>query len=79
MKETLSVKKVAALLEVKPPRVIALIQKGELFASDISVSKGRATWRIRQEDLDGFLLRRQHQPPAPRRRRRKPQGVHQWF
>ena len=75
-----SVKKIAELLGVRQHQILALIRSGELRAIDISLQPGgRRRWRINSDDFDGFILRRTHQVAAPRRRRRKPRNVKQYF
>lgn len=69
----LSVKAVATLLGIRTHGVLSLIRSGELRAVDVSLTQGgRPRWRILPDDLEGFILRRTHQAPVPRRRRRKP-------
>lgn len=76
----LSVREVAELLGVRQHCVLTLIRNGELRAVDISLKPGgRPRWRIMPDDWDGFLSRRTYQPAAPRRRRRKPTNVKQYF
>jgi excisionase family DNA binding protein len=75
-----SVRRVAELLGIRQHGVLSLIRSGELRAVDVSLKQGgRPRWRIMPDDLEGFLLRRTHQPAAPRRRRRKPQTVKHYF
>ena len=76
-----TVAQVAEILAIRRHGVTALIRSGELRAVDVSLTPGgRPRWRISQDDLDGFLLRRTHQAaPKRRRRRRKPQNVTQYF
>jgi hypothetical protein len=75
-----SVKQVAESLRIRAHGVLALIRNGELRAVDISIQPGgRPHWRILPDDLECFLLRRTRQPAAPRRRRRKPTTVKQYF
>ena len=70
----LSVKQVAEQLGIRRHGVLALIRSGEIRGFDASLKPNkRHLWRVIPEDLDAFILRRTHQPPAPRRRRRKPQ------
>ncbi|NQT14232.1 MAG: helix-turn-helix domain-containing protein [Planctomycetes bacterium] len=74
------VKRTAELLGIQQHGVLSLIKSGELRAVDVSLTQGgRPRWRIMPDDLDGFLLRRTHQTPAPRRRRRKPADVKKYF
>lgn len=69
----LSVKQVAETLAIRQHGVLALIRSGQLRAIDVSLQQGgRPRWRILPEDLDGFLLRRTYQAPAPRCRRQVP-------
>jgi hypothetical protein len=75
-----SVKQVAAMLGIRTHAVCALIRSGALRAVDVSLQPGgRPHWRIMPDDLEGFLLRRTHAPAAPRRHRRKPTTVKQYF
>jgi len=77
----LSVREVSELLGIRTHGVLSLIHSGELRAVDVSLKQGgRPRWRILPDDLDGFLLRRTHQVPAPRRRkRRRTANVKQYF
>ncbi len=76
----LSVREVAALLGIRPHGVLALIHSNQLPAVDVSLQQGgRPRWRIFQDALEDFLLRRTHQPAAPRRRRRRNTTVKQYF
>ncbi|MDZ4685267.1 MAG: helix-turn-helix domain-containing protein [Planctomycetaceae bacterium] len=75
-----SVREVAELLGIRQHGVTALIRSGELRGVDVSLQPGgRPRWRIMQEDLEAFIARRTHQAAAPRRRRRKPTNVKQYF
>lgn len=59
--------------------VKALIRSGELPAVDIAPRGAKyRKWRISQDALDAFLLRRSATPPGPvtRRRQRDPQILH---
>ena len=76
----LSVKNVAELLGIRQHAVLTLIHSGQLRAVDLSlVPGGRRRWRILPADLDDFITRRTHRPATPRRRRRKPTTVKQYF
>ena len=76
-----TVKKVSKLLGIREHGVLSLIHSGELRGVDVSLTPGgRPRWRIMQDDLDGFLLRRTRQASTPRRRRRKKTtNVKQYF
>ncbi len=75
-----SVKQVAERLGVGQHSILSLIKSGDLVASDVSLTPGgRPRWRITPDDLEGFLLRRTHRKPTPRKRRRKPQNIVQYF
>jgi len=75
-----SVKQVAEQLGIRTHGVLSLIRSGELQAVDVSLVKGgRPRWRIFPDDLEGFIIRRTHQAPTPRRRRRKPTNVKAYF
>ena len=63
---------IAAMLQVKPANVLAWIHSGELRASNVAARRGlRPRWRVRQEDLDAFLIGRMklRQPQSRRRPR----------
>ncbi len=67
-----SVSQVATKLGLQRHAVLALIRAGELRAVDVSLRPGgRPRWRIAQDDLDGFLVRRMLRKPEQRRRRRR--------
>ncbi len=72
---------VAAALRVKIDRVYSLIAAGELTAVNIAQQRGgRPRWRISDEALAQFLRSRQSVKPSPAtRKRRKPQGITQYF
>ncbi len=73
---------VAEALGVNQTKVLTWIRSGELAAINVAARVGgRPRWRINQEALDLFLLRRAAQPPAPvtRRRRRADPQVIQFF
>lgn len=73
---------IAKELRIRESKVAAWIRSGELIAVDVSERRaGRPRWRIRRDDLDAFLGRRQSQPPSPKpiRRRRRPDHVIQFF
>ena len=77
---SLTVKQVAERLGIRMAGVRSLIQSGELPAVDVSLTQGgRPRWRILPDHVEGFLTRRTHRPVAPRRRRRKPKNVKQYF
>ena len=75
-----TVKQVAELLGIRTHGVSALIRSGQLRAIDVSLTPGgKPRWRIMPDDLDAFVLRRTHQAPQPRRRRRKRPLVKEYF
>ena len=80
MNNALSVKQVAEKLGIRTHAVTSLIRSGELRAVDVSLKPGgRPRWRVLPDDLEGFLARRTHRTAGPRRRRRKPTNVKQYF
>ena len=73
---------VAQELRVRESKIPEWIRTGELIAVDVSERPGgRPRWRIRREDLDDFLRRRQSQPPTPKpiRRRRRDLNAIKFF
>jgi excisionase family DNA binding protein len=74
---------VARILGVDPSKVLGWIRRGELRAVNVATSSGgRPRWRIAPSDLKAFLQRRQSRAPVvpqPRRRRRKREGVTEFF
>lgn len=65
----------AKLLGVKSDKVLTWIRSGELVAANLATDQNgeRPRWRISEDDLGKFLLRRRHTAavtPEPRRRRR---------
>lgn len=72
---------IAEMLDVKVDVVYGWIAAGELRAANAAQRRaGKPRWRISQEALDQFLRSRQSVKPAPpARRRRRPQGVPQYF
>lgn len=76
----LTVKKCAEILGIRTRSVTTLIKSGEIRASDVSLTAGgRPRWRISPDDLQAFITRRSHQTRPPRRRRRKPKNVREYF
>jgi hypothetical protein len=76
----LSVREVADQLGTRTHSVLTLIKTGQLRASDISLTPGgRPRWRIDPDDLSLYLARKTFQAPAPRRRRKKPTNVKEFF
>lgn len=67
----LSVAQVADKLQMRQHAVLALIANGELRAVNVAIKPNgkKPRWRIMPDDFDGFLLRRMHQAPPPRRRK----------
>lgn len=66
-----TVQEVANLLCVDDGKILGWIHSGQLIGINIAHDVGgRPRWRVSQAALDGFLLRRQSQPPAPARRKR---------
>lgn len=63
---------VAERLRVSPDTVHGWIRSGQLKASNLAAPGRRPRYKIRREDLDNFLAKRQPTtPPKPARRRRK--------
>ena len=56
-KEILTVEDAAKLLQLRKETILRYIEKGELTASRI----GRP-WRIRKQDLNTFLIKRENKP-----------------
>lgn len=76
MVEALTVKQVAAALQVRQHAVLTLIKSGALRGVDIALRPGsRPRWRIMADDLDAFLLKRTHAAAGPRKRRSKRAAV----
>lgn len=61
-------------------QVRALIDAGELEATNISCGSRRARWIIAQESADEFRARRSNRKTTrkPRRRQRAPQPSREW-
>jgi len=71
-KEWLKTADVAQELGVKPDKIRAWINSGELVAVDISEFRGqRPRYRIAREELNAFLERRATRKPARQRRSKK--------
>jgi len=69
--------RVGEILAIDQRAVKALIRSGELRASDVAPAGSRYhKWRVSQDDLDLFLERRVHAPPAPATRRRRRRDDH---
>lgn len=70
----------ARLLAVNVHKILAWIASGEIRASNLG-NGSRPRWRIMPDDLQAFLDRRAAQPttPAPRRRRKKPENITEYF
>jgi excisionase family DNA binding protein len=69
---TYTINQIADLFQVNRDTVTAWIRAGELMAMNIARNKnGLPRYRITQEALDGFMLRRRavDGPPPPRIRR----------
>lgn len=81
-KPMLSPPAVARKLGVCPSKILRWIKTGQLRGIDISETPGtgRPRYRVDPLDLATFLDQRSVSPPSPsRRRRRQPDGVHQYF
>lgn len=66
---------VAELLVVTADKVTDLIHTGQLLAVNVALHVGgKARWRISNEALDEFLLRRSSSPAPKHHRKKKPQG-----
>jgi excisionase family DNA binding protein len=75
-----SVKQVSEMLGIRTHGVLALIRSGQLRGVDVALQPGgRPHWRIMADDLEAFITGRTYAPAAPRRRRRKPTTVKQYF
>lgn len=72
---------IARELAIRESKVAQWIRSGELTAVNVAETNGgRPRWRIRRDDLDAFLLRRQSQPAIkPIRRRRRDDHVIHYF
>ena len=90
--EYLTTTTIAELLGVSPDKILSWIRAGELRAIDVSTTRGqRPRWRISRSDLEEFGYVGRAGPPAvarrvavprakqPRRRRRKPEGVTEYY
>lgn len=59
--EFLTVPEVASLLRVNASKIISLIHKGELRASDVVLKRGgKPRWRVSRESLASFLRDREN-------------------
>lgn len=80
MTHALRLTEVAQRLDIQRKTVGKLIRIGSLPAFDISLtSGGRPSWRVLESDLKAFIEQRQHRIPTPRRRRRRPSQVTEFF
>lgn len=71
---------VARLLGVRDAKVFSWIRTGELRASNLATVAGKKPrWKISPEQLAEFLAARESTPTVNRARRRKPEGVIQFF
>jgi hypothetical protein len=77
----LSPPQAAKLMGVDPHKVTAFIKSGDLVAFDLaSPGSRRPRWRIAEDALETFLLRRQSRPAPPaRKRRRQPAEVKEFY
>ncbi len=74
MCETLTPPKAAKEAGVHPGKIIGWIQRGELIAINLADQLGRRPrYRIRREDWDDFLRRREVKPRPRPTRKPKPQ------
>ena len=74
----------ARLLGVKSDKILAWIHSGELVAANLATNHNgeRPRWRISEDDLGRFLLRRRHTAvpaPEPRRRRKSTSSAAPYF
>jgi len=73
---------IAKRLGVKPDRVIGWIRRGELRAVNLGDGT-RPRWKVKPCDLDAFETARSNvatiKPTTTRRRRRKPEGVIEFY
>lgn len=59
-------------LGVTPEKIIALIKRGEIEASNLTLDPhGRPRWVITPEAVQRFLAARRAIPPTPRQKRRR--------
>ena len=81
MSEFLTVKVIAAKLDVRQEAVLTLIRSGQLKAFSIALKPGgKPRWRISSDALKEFIDSRTFQPAAPRRRRRsKEKKIRKYF
>jgi excisionase family DNA binding protein len=72
---------VAEQLGIDAAKVITWIRSGELPAANVATRVGgRPRWRIGPNDLEAFLERRRSPtPPAPRPKRRRFDGITEFF
>jgi excisionase family DNA binding protein len=73
---------IAKELHIRDSKVAVWIARGELVAVNVAERPdSRPRWRVKRQDLDDFLQRRQSQapPPKPIRRRRRDPHVIQFF
>lgn len=72
---------VAHQLGCAPEKIVALIKRGEIQASNIALNPlGRARYRISPESLSQFLQRRSAAPsPKPARRRKQSGQIVQFY
>lgn len=64
----LTIQEVADRLKVSYKAVYKLIVNHQLLATNVTLSAGRATWRIKEDDLNAFLELGQNKRPSLRRR-----------
>lgn len=75
----LSPPKIAKRFGVKADTVRSWIHSGELRAINVAPSGStKPSFRVSDEAIAEFQLKRGTQPPAPTRRRRKPSAVKQY-
>lgn len=73
---------IAKELHIRDSKVAVWIARGELVAVNVAERpNSRPRWRVKRQDLDDFLQRRQSQTPPPRpiRRHRRPEHIIQFF
>jgi hypothetical protein len=71
---------IAQQLAVKPERVIKWIKGGQLRGVNIGDGLVKPRFRIAAADLEVFLIARTVQPPVrPARRRRRVEGITEYF
>ena len=71
----LTVADVAARISLTIPAVLALIHRGDITASNVSIGKQRPRWRVAPADLSCWLTSRQSGPTTRITRRRRTASI----